>query len=306
MKKVLTILICAITCVTILSSCSNYSKNEFFSNERLSQNKLTDIPVPPNLSDSVISHNGSWGDVLYLNLTNAEYEQYIIDLLTYLKAKEDIYYLGYSIGSGLLGEMFPYDEIAPITDSYDAKGDDHHFFFSTVDGLGNSNSLDTPVEIRIIRDSGKLKFDNYEYNTKIIICDGMLAHSTWNQCGAEHTYDEGIEYQIAGSDSTVTEYTCVYCGCTEVSDFIGDMKTYQIIISDTEADHYIVDRRDSCISGVICCIRTQKPVDAELKFTVNGTEIEPREKGYGYLWYEFIMPCSDVVVTTELTKMNVE
>ena len=301
MRKLLALILISALCVCCLVSCGiSYTKNEFFSDEFLTQNKLTDMPLPPRLEDSVYGSNSLLGSILYLNLTSEEYEQYVEDLLNYLRAKEDIYYLGYSVGSGLLAEMLPYNEIAPITDSYDIKDDEHRFFFSTVDGLGNQNMLDTPVEIGIIREMGKLKFDDYEYNTQIILCDGYLASAMWNLCGAEHTYDEGIEYKIAGSDGMITEYTCVHCGSTKASDFIGDMRSYKITIEDTEADHYIIDRCDSAISGVIVGFKTQKIIDADLKFTVNGTEIYPRETDDDKWIYEFIMPCADVTVVTEV------
>ncbi len=303
MKKLLALCLTLILCLCCLTSCRWFYtevKNEFFSEDFLSQCKLGDMPVPPHVDNSVYSSGGSWGHILYLNLTADEYEQYVEDLLNYLRGKEDIYYLGYSVGSGLLAEMMPYDEIAPITDSYDAKNEEHRFFFSTAEGLGNQNMLDTPVEIGILRKFGKLKFENYEYNTQIILCDNFLASAMWNHCGAECTYDEGIEYKIPGSDRTITKYTCVHCGSTKSSDFIGDMKSYRVTIEDTDADHYIIDRLDSVISGVIVGIKTQKIIDADLKFVVNGTRIHPRETEDGKWIYEFIMPCEDIVITTEI------
>ncbi len=295
MKKLLAVVLIAFLCLCCLASCGNsYNKNEFFSDDLLGEAKLTDMPLPPHVDSSVIRY----GNILYLNLTQDEYEQYVENLLNYLRSKEDIYYLGYSVGSGLLAEMMPYDEIAPITDSYDAKDEEHRFFFSTVDGLGNQNMLDTPVEIGIIREPGKLKYDNYEYNTQMTLFVDFLASAMWNLCGAEHTYDEGIEYKIPGSDRTITQCTCVHCGSTKVSDFIGDMKFYKVTIEDTDADHYIIDRRDSAISGVIVGFKTQKIIDADLKFVVNGTEISPRETDDGKWIYEFVMPCEDIVITT--------
>jgi hypothetical protein len=204
------------------------------------------------------------------------------------------------VGSALRGEMIPYDEIAPITDSYDTAVDTHRFFFSTLDGLGSWDMLTAPIEIGIIRKTGKLKFDNYEYNTQLTLYDDYRASAMWSPCGAEHTYDEGIEYKIAGSDRTIIEYTCVNCGSTKSSDFIGDKKFYKVTIEDTDADHYIIDRRDSVISGVIVGFKTQKIIDADLLFVVNGTRIYPRETDDGKWIYEFVMPCEDIVITTDI------
>ena len=80
------------------------------------------------------------------------------------------------------------------------------------------------------------------------------------------------------------------------------MKSYKVTIEDTAADHYILDRRDSVISGVIVGFRTQKLIDADLKFTANGTEILPREGEDGTWIYEFIMPCENVVIITEIVE----
>ena len=297
MKKLLALCLTVVLCLCCLASCSNsYSKNEFFSEEFLTRNKLSDIPVPPHVDSSVIQY----GNILYLNLTKDEYGQFVSDLLEYLREKEDIFYLGYSVRSGLVAEMMPFDEIAPITDSYSASRDSHRIFFSTSNGMDDNNYLDDPVEIEIIRKSGELNFENYEYNTLISIRDGYSAHAQWNLCGAEHTYDEGIAYIVPGSDRTSTEYTCVNCGGTDLSDFIGDMKIYSITIEDTEADYYIIDRPKEGVSGVIYRIRTRRITDADLKFVVNGTEISPREADDGNLIYEFVMPCEDIVITTEV------
>lgn len=284
-----------------LTACSNaYQKNQFFSNELLELNKISDLPVPVGVDNSVIKY----GDILYLNITEDEYIKYVGDLLEYLKSKDDIYYLGYSVGSGLVAEMFPYDEIAPITETYKASLDNHDFFFSKSNELNDENFLSEPVEIEIIRVDGKLNYQNYEYNTQISIDDGYLADAQWNICGATHTYDDGKEYKIPGSNNTIIEYTCINCGSTNMSDFIGDMKIYNIIIEDTNADHYIIKRSKSAPSGVIINIVTQKLIDADIKFIVNGTEIKPSETDDDKWSYDFIMPCCDVVITTEVVTSN--
>ena len=75
-----------------LTACSNaYQKNLFFSNELLELNKISDLPVPVGVDNSVIKY----GDILYLNITEDEYIKYVDDLLEYLKSKDDIYYLVY-------------------------------------------------------------------------------------------------------------------------------------------------------------------------------------------------------------------
>lgn len=298
MKKLLALMLTVVLCLCCLASCGvSYERNEFFSDELLSESKLTDMPVPPHVDNSVIQY----GNILYLNLTQDEYEQYVGDLLEYLRERNDIYYLGYSVGFHY-NNLFRADVIAPIKDDYDISLDKHDFFFSTEDRLtGRSGDLlASPVNVSIIYEYGQLTHNGFEYNTRIFIYNGIQAHADYDVCGAEHTYDEGIEYKIAGSERTITEYTCVHCGSTKSSDFIGDMKYYKVTIEDTDADHYIIDRCDSAISGVIVGFKTQRIIDADLKFVVNGTEIYPRETDDGKWIYEFVMPCEDIVITTEI------
>lgn len=296
MMKFVLIFLCLISLFGLTACNASYEENKFFSEEVLSQAKLNDIPVPANIENSVIQY----GNKLYLKLTDDEYVQYVASVLNYLKTKEDIYYLGYSVGSGLVGEMFPYNEIAPLTENYKETLDNHHFYFSKEDKLDDDNFLSEPVEIDIKRVNAELTYKKFQYNTQIIINEGHLAQAQWNICGAIHTFDEGKEYKIPGSNNTVTEYTCIHCGSTEMSDFIGDMKMYNIIIEDTNADQYIIKKSDSVPSGVIVSILTQKLIDADIKFIVNGTEIKPNETEDDKWSYDFIMPCCDVVITTEL------
>ena len=296
MKKFTFIFLCLISLLGLTACNASYEENKFFSEEVLSQAKLNDIPVPANIENSVIQY----GNKLYLKLTDDEYVQYVASVLNYLKTKEDIYYLGYSVGSGLVAEMFPYNEIAPLTENYKETLDNHHFFFSKENGIDDKNFLSAPVEMDIKRVNAELTYKKFQYNTQIIINEGHFAQAQWNICGAIHTFDEGKEYKIPGSNNTVTEYTCIHCGSTEMSDFIGDMKMYNIIIEDTNADQYIIKKSDSVPSGVIVSIITQKLIDADIKFIVNGTEIKPNETEDDKWSYDFIMPCCDVVITTEL------
>ena len=301
MKRILALIITVALCLFCLASCAWFytdRENEFFSDELLSSCKLSDMPRPPHVDNSRCSSSGLWGNTLYLNLTGSEYEQYVEDLLDYLCSKDDIYYLGYSVGSGLLGEILPYDEIAPVADSYDIGDDEHRFFFSTVDALVKNDMLDSPVEIGIIRESGKLR-DGYEYNTEIILCDGSLASAMWMPCGGGHTYDEGIKYRVPGSDRTVTEYTCVNCGSTKSSEYIGDGKKYSLTLVDNSAAKHVISYPIEAPSGVIVEITASRLIDVDLVITVNGAQITSHSED-GSLVYRFVMPCCDAVIEADI------
>ena len=298
MKKILIVLALLLCLCTLVSCEDSYKSGEFYTDEFLSQNGLTGIPVPPKIENSVIKNES----YLYLNLTKEEYGQYVREIVSYLRQKEDIHYLGYSVGGYLLAEIVPYDKIAPFTDSYDVSLDEHEMFFSLEDELGSDDQLKDPIKILISRESGNLKYNNFAYNTEICILTGTFINAKWDLCGAEHTYDDGVEYKIPGGDDTLTEYTCINCGSTKFSKFIGDMKTYSVTIVDTDADGWILDRNKNCISGVIRTTTVEKHIDKAIKITVNGTEILPRETEDGKLSYDFIMPCSDVVIIAEFVE----
>lgn len=299
MKRILPCLLIAILCLTCLVSCNSVVKNKYFSQELLERTGLEDMPIPPSVDNSRLQ----FGMILYLNITEEEYESFVEEVKAYIKGREDIVYLGYSVGQYLEGEMLPYDEIAPVSDKYWERKD-LDIFFSTERELSgrDGKNLINPVEIKIVRKEGKLAKTNFEYNTFIAIFDGVRACAKWNLCGAEHTYNEGKEYKIAGSIKTITEYTCVNCGSTKFSDYISDLKPpYKITIVDTEYDHYLYTRPKESYAGQIVSINAMKIIDADFKVTANGTELLPQETQYDDMWrYEFIMPREDVVIMTEI------
>ena len=300
MKKMLLVSIILAVVLTCLVSCNSVKENEFFSQELLERTGLQDMPVPPSVENSRLQ----FGVVLYLNINEEEYQNYLEELIAYIRGREDICYLGYSVGHYLEAEMFPYDEIAPITEKYWSEREDLDLFFSTEKELSGSDdrNLVNPVEIKVVREKGKLEKSNFEYNTWIAIYDGIKAHAKWNPCGAEHTYDEGKEYKVAGSTQVITKYTCEFCGSTQYSDYISDMNPpYKITIVDTDYDHYLYTRPRESYAGVIVKINAQKIIDADFKVTANGTEILPQETESEDMWrYEFIMPREDVVIMTEI------
>ena len=298
MKKAFIILALVLCLCTLVSCEDSYKSGEFFSDEFLDKNGLTGIPVPLKIEDSVIKNE----DSVYLNLTKAEHEQYVSELVSFLRGRDDIYYLGYSVGGYLLAEIVPYDKTAPITDSYDTSDDEQEIFFSLDSELGNDDFLKDPIKILIKRESGKLQYNEFAYNTEIRILSGTLINAEWDLCGAEHTYNEGVEYKVPGGDDTVIQYTCINCGSTKFSKFIGDMKTYNVTIVDTDADGWILDRYKQCVSGVIRTTTVEKHADKVIKITVNGTEIPPRETEDGKLSYDFIMPCCDIVIVAEFVE----
>ena len=301
MKRLLSAILLLVIILCGFTACNNTTKNEFFSEETLAQAHLSDIPIPPGIDNSVLQLE----KVLYLRITIGEYEKYVSDVLTYLREREDIFYLGYSVGEGLKAEMFPYNIIAPIKDDYDIKADEHKFIFSPQSSLSENDnrSLINPVKITIKREGGIFKkYDNFIYNTAISIRTGSTTAAEWDPCEAEHTYDEGIEYIIPGDTNTITIQTCTLCGSTHYSDFIGDSTFYNVHYDFTTGCPYIINRYERHVSGILFEVQVRKPTDGDILFKVNNIEISPLREENSILIYPFIMPCNDITITVEVIR----
>lgn len=192
MKRIVIFALVALLLVGCLASCrGDQIENTFFTDEMLAEYHLTDMPVPPGVDNCVLYAEG----VLYLNITLDEYRVWVGELLTYLRAKEDIYYLGYQIGSGLDGEIFPFREITAIPDNYKLTANRHEFIFAREDGLGGRGDLylQSPVRVDIERGEGELR-NGYAYNTVISLYDNYRATAQYISCPNGHTtesYQDG-------------------------------------------------------------------------------------------------------------------
>ncbi len=191
MKNVSICLLVFVLCVGCFTACGrqNQIENAFFPEEMLAEYHLTGMPVPPGIDNCVLYTEG----VLYLNMDLNAYRVYMGELLTYLRGKEDIFYLGYQVGSGLDGEILPYREIAPIPDDYKLTAHRHEFIFAREDGLGGRGSLylQSPVRIDIERGEGKLR-NGYAYNTVISLYDNYRANAQYvtpDHPAHKHTYE---------------------------------------------------------------------------------------------------------------------
>lgn len=145
------------------------AQNEFFDSEYLSQCLLSDMPAP-NVEGSFRTETK-----LYLNLTDEEFDAYSKQVFDYLLAKEDAYFKGYEVSSGLAGGIFfaPEDRYAPLREDYDLDSDAHRFIFSTTEKLNEGDEYNrsywNEVVIRIVRSSGTLEKEDFTYNTVIQI-----------------------------------------------------------------------------------------------------------------------------------------
>lgn len=145
------------------------AQNEFFAPEYLAECKLSDIPIP-NVDGSFRTESK-----LYLNMTEEEFDAYSKQVFEYLWAKEDAYFKGYEVDSGLAGGIFfvGEDRYAPLLENYNLESDSHRFIFSTTELLNEGDEYNMHywnyVVIRIVRSSGTLEKENFTYNTTIQI-----------------------------------------------------------------------------------------------------------------------------------------
>ena len=185
MKRIIAILLLLTMCLTFMTSCdilagafliwagtqeSNMAaENEFFDSEYLETCLLSDMPVP-NVESSFRTDTK-----LYLNMTEEEFDAYSKQVFDYLWAKEDAYFKGYEVDSGLAGGIFfiGEDRYAPLLEDYNLEKDAHRFIFSTTEFLNEGDEYNIHywnyVVIRIVRSSGTLEKEKFAYNTTIHI-----------------------------------------------------------------------------------------------------------------------------------------
>ena len=185
MKKIIAIVLLFAMCLTFMTSCdilagafliwagtqesSMTAENEFFDSEYLASCLLSDMPVP-NVEGSFRTETK-----LHLNMTDEEFDAYAKQVFDYLWAKEDAYFKGYEVDSGLAGGIFfaPEDRYAPLLEDYDLESDAHRFIFSTTEFLNEGDEYNIHywnyVVIRITRVDGRLEKEDFSYNTTIQI-----------------------------------------------------------------------------------------------------------------------------------------
>ncbi len=185
MKKIIILILILTVSLVSLTSCTTLTgaflvwagtqepnmsaQNEFFDSEYLTACLLSNMPVP-NIEGSFRTETK-----LYLNMSEEEFDAYSKQVFDYLLAKEDAYFKGYEVDSGLAGGIFfaPEDRYAPLLKDYDLDSDAHRFIFSTTERLNEGDEYNNHywnyVVIRIVRADGTLEKENFTYNTTIQI-----------------------------------------------------------------------------------------------------------------------------------------
>lgn len=306
MKKLLFFLLVVCLLLPILAGCTNYEEDVWYSNEKLTECLVPDLPK----TGPTLLNQDDWR--VYDSLTNAEFDTYVQSVYDYLKA-QNFQYLGtrgHYKSSLSIAFMSYYYQPAETLEQHCQNGD-YYFIYS--DGSTDEGGSLIFWFLGIYRSSGtNHSYDgkSYPYNTLLVLRKGSEAPATGfyfydedhiDPCFFGHSYDEGTAYPIPGSEETATLYTCQNCGDEDLSDFVGDMTIYRITEAVTSGTQYIKRHAEEAPSGVVVRIYTQILINADIVLSVNGTVIPKVESQKEDAWcYTFIMPCEDAVITAEV------
>lgn len=296
MKRIVILFLVFVLCASLFGCTTEYPADTFFSDELLQQCNLTDMPVP-KLENSRLD-----GDTLCCNLTDAEYEAYVAQLVAWLRGWEDVYNLSYYHSRYLLAEIAPVDVCVLLPEDYDCSEDQHEFVFTYTEELNDDRMAD-PIRITILRGARELFRGNFTYNTEITLKPDSAIPAEIDPCAAEHTYDGGTAYPVPGWERCITIYRCVHCGGTTQSEYINNNKSYAVTVAEGQScilsNNWNVDKAwaiDSLYAGLKLEITTPIPTDGTILLLVNDESIPVLRTEGETQTFGFIMPQSDVTI----------
>lgn len=297
MKKLLLWSLALLMALSLLGCMPNYPADTFFSDELLAESGLADLPVPK------IENSRLDGKSLCLNLTEAEYEAYVAELVAYLRGREDVHHLSFYVSRYLMGEIAPVDVCAPLPEDYDCSANLHEFVFSYTAELSENQMMHDPVRITVIRDVRELFRGNFTYNTEILLQPSALAAAEVDPCAAQHSYDEGTAYPVPGLDRSITVYQCIHCGRTQQSEYLDSRKSYAVTVE--KGRNYILSNNwnvtvawdiDSLHAGGRLEITVRRATEGSTAMLVNGESIPVLREDENTQTFGLIMPESDVTI----------
>lgn len=313
MKK-LSLLLAILLLLLSLAGCSSqYEQNVWYTEEKLAECLVPDLP---KMEASFLSRSDQY---IYTSLAKEEFEAYVQSVYDYLKT-QDFAYLGTQghVKASLAGFLTSYYFQPAETLEQHYKNGDYYFIYS--DGATDENGS-LIFHCLLIQNSYGSGY-SVEYNDKKVYYNTVLtlrknSESTGryyydpegiDPCFFEHTYNEGTTYPIPGSQQTVTIRTCVNCGHEDYTPFTGDMHSYGLTVTkggkyilnipETHGTDGVLPEKHS--SGILMKLYTQRLLDADIVFTVNGTVIPKIDTEKGWC-YAFIFPNCDAEISIEVT-----
>ena len=206
MKKVLALCSAAVLCLCCLASCSAHKENEWFSEEKLTECLVGDLPT---ITKDYVNHNDA---DIYVSFTSKEREAYVAEVFKYLKS-QNFKYLGTrgEQASTLAGSFTTY-YFEPATELREFYvGSSYKFVYS--DGTLDEDGDLVFCIINIYDYEAKnLEYGtkNFAYNTLITLRYKSEAPLSGRYALNEEEHEHTITYVSAGESGHFENYTC---GC---------------------------------------------------------------------------------------------
>lgn len=278
----------------------------FFDEEYLAERGVADFPVP--------KLEGSYFDpeknILYLNLSRTEYEDYAELIAAYLRGKEEFPVKGFHCGNNDQYLMFlpmkryqfaslDVDDIPYIKDS------ERLFVFSKIP-LSDASSdgateIQNPTHVLLKRNDATAKNVDEPYTVEMSFPD-LLGKSEFLSCYHGHDFDE-MTYPVPGTVLSTTIRTCKRCGEEERSGYGYGTEPDKFSYTVVKGTEYLVSgMHASHWRGSLVEIALKAPESGDLKMTANGTIIPKVRELDGEWIYAFIMPYGNIEITIEAVE----
>ena len=269
----------------------------FFDAEYLAERGVADLPLP--------KMDGAYYDpeeeLLYLNLTRTEFDEYSQAVAEYLRGNDELKIKGFLCGYdiyALLVIPITVFQLAPL-DVDHIGGTERLFGFSTVEPEASySDEIEVvdPKFVSLKWDAG-VKPKGASYTAIMSFPDYLKAE--YLPCYHGHDFED-MNYPVAGSVLSTTIRTCTRCHHEERAGFGYGDELEKFTISITEGEQFISsDAPTEAYRGDVVEIKRALLIDADIMLTANGTLIPPRTTEDGRLVFSFIMPDGDVSIVVE-------
>ena len=275
----------------------------FFDEEYLAERGVADFPVP-KLEGAYLDPEKN---ILYLNLSRTEYEDYAELIAAYLRGKEEFPVKGFHCGNNDQYLMFlpmkRYQFASLDVDDIPYIRDNERLFVFSAFPLGETSSdgaaeIKKPTHVLLKWNDATAKNVDEPYTVEMSFPD-LLGKSEFLSCYHGHTFEE-IIYPVPGTVLTTTVRTCTRCGEEEREGFgYGNvLKKFSWTVT-AGTEHLVSGIHAMAYRGEIVEIAVKAPESGDIKMTANGTEIPKVKETDGEWIYAFVMPYINVEITIE-------
>ena len=278
----------------------------FFDEEYLAERGVADFPVP-KLEGAYLDPEKN---ILYLNLSRTEYEDYAELIAAYLRGKEEFPVKGFHCGNNdqylMVLPMKRYQFASLDVDDVPYIRDNERLFVFSAFPLGEMSSdgateIKNPTHVLLKWNDATAKNVDEPYTVEMSFPD-LLGKSEFLSCYHGHTFEE-IIYPVPGTVLTTTVRTCTRCGEEEREGFgYGNvLKKFSWTVT-AGTEHLVSGIHAMAYRGEIVEIAVKAPESGDIKMTANGTEIPKVKETDGEWIYAFVMPYINVEITIEAVE----